>query len=201
MNDLATRRETFSAVAAYARHEMVLDLNDGTDPRPMAAHFVTPNYVATLGLRSMIGRGLPTAATYDAPGTELVVVIGHLLWEQAGGDTAMIGRVVRLNGVPVRVVGVAPPKFRGAVLGSGDPPLWAPLAARTTLVGTTPRALASPDAALLDVVARLAPNVDIEQATAVVRVAARAWTPDSIRHFPSPSRRSRQRFTSTPPEA
>ena len=31
VNDLASRRETFSAVAAYARHEMVLDLNDGTD--------------------------------------------------------------------------------------------------------------------------------------------------------------------------
>ena len=180
VNDLATRRETFSAVAAYAQHEMVLDLNDGTDARPMAAHFVTPNYFATLGLRSVIGPGLPPAATYDAPGAELVVVIGHLLWEQAGGDTATIGRVVRLNGVPVRVVGVAPPKFRGAVRESGDPLLWVPLAARGTLVGTSPRALASPDSALFDVVARLAPNVKAEQATALVRVAARAWTPDSL---------------------
>jgi predicted permease len=181
VNDLATRREAFSAVAAYARHEMVLDLNDGTDARPVAAHFVTPNYFATLGLRSIIGPGLPTTATDDAPGAELVVVIAHLLWEQAGADTAMIGRIVRLNGVPVRVVGVAPPKFRGAVLESGDPLLWVPLAARATLAGTTPRALASPDSVLLDVVARLAPNVDAERATALVRVVARAWVPDSLR--------------------
>src|SRR4030095_5715936 len=54
VNDLATRRETFSSVAAYARHEMVLDLNDGTDARPTAAHFVTPNYFSTLGIRPMI---------------------------------------------------------------------------------------------------------------------------------------------------
>jgi predicted permease len=180
VNDLATGHETFSAVAAYARHEMVLDLNDGTDSRPMAAHFVTPNYFATLGLRSMIGPGLPATTTFDAPGAELVVVIAHLLWEQAGADTAMIGRVIRLNGVPVRVVGVAPPRFRGAVLESGDPLLWVPLAARARLAGTTPRALTSPDSALLDVVARLLPNVGVERASALVRVVARAWAPDSL---------------------
>jgi hypothetical protein len=38
VNDLAARREAFSAVAAYARHELVLDLNDGTDSRPVGLH-------------------------------------------------------------------------------------------------------------------------------------------------------------------
>ena len=181
VNDLATRRETFSAVAAFARHPVVFDMNDGSDARPMAAHFVTPNHFTTLGLRPAIGPGLSSASTDDAPGAEFAVVIAHQLWEQVGGDTAMIGRVVRLNGVPVRVVGVAPPKFRGAIVNAGDPSLWVPLAARAALMGSTPRALTSPDSSLLDVVARLAPNVAPDQAAGVARGVAMTWAPDSVR--------------------
>ena len=181
VNDLATRRETFSALAAHARHEVVLDLTDGSDARPMTAHFVTPNYFATLGLRPAIGLGLPTQLTDDAPGAELAVMIAHLLWEQAGGDTAMIGRVVRLNGVPVRVVAVAPPRFRGAMLDAGDPLLWLPVAARSTLMESTQRALTSPDSALFEVIARLAPSATPDLASGVARNVARTWIPDSLR--------------------
>ena len=85
----------------------------------------TPNYFAILGIRPVIGPGLPVATTDDTSGGELAIVIAHLLWEQLGGDTAMIGQVARLNGVAVRIVGVAPPKFRGAILDSGDPLVWA----------------------------------------------------------------------------
>jgi predicted permease len=108
-------------------------------------------------------------------------VIAHLLWEQLGADTAIVGRVVRVNGVPVRIVGVAPPDFRGAVINSGGPLLFAPVAARAALMGSTPRALTSPDSALFDVVARLAPNVTPDQATGLVRVIATTWAPDSLR--------------------
>ena len=181
VTDLAVRRGTFSAVAAYARHEVVLDPNDGSEARAMTAHFVTPNYFATLGIRPAIGLGLPAVSTDDTPGAELAVVIAHLLWEQLGADTAIVGRVVRVNGVLVRIVGVAPPNFRGAVINSGGPLLFAPLAARATLMGSTSRALTSPDSALFDVVARLAPNVTPEQATGLARVIATRWAPDSLR--------------------
>jgi predicted permease len=181
VNALAERRETFTAVAAYARQEVVLDPNDGTDTRSTTAHFVTPNYFATLGIRPAIGVGLPVGSTDDAPGAELAVVIGHALWAQMGADTSIVGRTVRLNGVPVRIVGVGPPNFHGAVLNSGDALLFVPLAARAALMGSTPRALTSPDSAFTDVVARLAPNVTPEQATGVVRVIATEWAPDSLR--------------------
>jgi len=108
VQDLASRRATFSAVAAYGWNELVLDVGDGTDPRGVTGHFVTPNYFSTVGIRPVLGPGLPVAATDDAPGAELAVVIAHMLWEQLGADTSMVGRVVRVNDVPVRVVGVAP---------------------------------------------------------------------------------------------
>src|SRR6185295_8361183 len=123
----------------------------------------------------------PVERTTNMPGAELVVVIGHVLWEQMGADTSIVGRVVRLNGIPVRIVGVAPVKFRGAVLNSGDPLLWVPLAARASLMGSTPIALTSPDSSLADVVARLAPNVNVERATGLARLVATILAPDSLR--------------------
>ena len=180
VQDLATRRETFSAVAAYAQDEMVLDVGDGSDPKAMTGHFVSPNFFATLGVRPALGPGLPASQTDDAPGAELAVVIAHFLWEQIGGDTAIVGRVVRVNDVPLRIVGVAPPAFQGAVFDSGVPLLFLPLTARAAIMQSTPHALASRDSTFLDAFARLAPNATLEQANAVVKVVATAWVPQNV---------------------
>jgi len=87
LNDLASQRETFSAIAGYAVDQMVLDPGDGSELRPDEVHFVTPNFFATLRVRPVIGAGLSAGGTADAPGSELVAVISHLLWEQLGGDS------------------------------------------------------------------------------------------------------------------
>jgi predicted permease len=180
VNDLATRRETFAAVASYSSEEVMLDLGDGSDPKAMTGHFVSPNFFATLGIRTALGPGLPAGQTDDAPGAELVVVIAHSLWEQIGGDTAIIGRVVRVNDVPVRIVGVAPPAFQGAAFDSGMPLLFLPMPARAAILQSTPHALVSPDSTFLDVFARLAPNATLEQGNAVVKVVATAWVPGKV---------------------
>ena len=180
VNDLATRRETFAAVASYSSEEVMLDLGDGSDPKAMTGHFVSPNFFATLGIRTPLGPGLPAGQTDDAPGAELVVVIAHSLWEQIGGDTAIIGRVVRVNDVPVRIVGVAPPAFQGAAFDSGMPLLFLPMPARAAILQSTPHALVSPDSTFLDVFARLAPNATLEQGNAVVKVVATAWVPGKV---------------------
>jgi predicted permease len=179
INDLASRRETFAAVAGYAGDQMVLDLGDGSELRPDEVQFVTPNFFATLRVQPVIGPGLPAGNTADTPGAELAAVISHLLWEQLGGDAALVGRIIRINDVPVRVVGVAPPKFAGPVVGSGMPSVWLPIAARAALVRSTAHALASRDSALFDAFARLAPDATIEQANAVVRVVATSWIPET----------------------
>ena len=50
----------------------------------------------------------------QAPGRDAVIVLGHEFWQQhLGGDAAILGRVVRLNGLPFTVIGVAPPGFTG----------------------------------------------------------------------------------------
>jgi len=179
LNAIAARRETFASVAGWAAEQMVLDVGDGSEPRVLRGHFVTPNYFATLGVRPALGPGLPAGRTDDAPGAELAVVVAHALWDELGGDTAVIGRVVRMNGVPVRVVGVAAPRFQGPIAGPDyGASLWVPLAARAPLVRSTPQALTSRDSTLLQAVARLTPNTTVEKATSVVRVVAAAWVPN-----------------------
>jgi predicted permease len=176
LNAIASHREAFSAVAGFAWDQVVLDVGDGSELRPMSGHFVTPNFFATLGIRPAIGPGLPVGRTDDAPGAELAVVISHRLWEQIGGDTAIVGRVVRMNGVPVRVVGVAPPRFYGVEL-SGERSFWMPIEARAAITQSTSHALTSRDSTLFEAVARLTPNTSVERASAVARVVAATWAP------------------------
>src|SRR4029453_5278238 len=150
----------------------------GGNPRARRGHFVTPNYFATLGVRPAFGPGLPAVRTDDAPGAELVVMIGHSLWEQLGADSTMIGRVVRINGIPVRVVGVAPKRFQGPIANPDEgAQLWVPLDARAQLIRSTAYALTSRDSPFLRAVAGLTPNTPRERATSVARVVSAAWIP------------------------
>jgi predicted permease len=178
VNDLASRRETFSTIAVYARQELMLDAGDGSDARALTGNFVSPNYFSTLGVRTVLGPGLPAVQARDVPGAELAAVISYTLWKRLGSDSAIIGRIVRVNDVPVRVAGVAPSGFQGAVFDSGIPHLFIPLSARATILQTTPTALANRDSTLFEAFGRLAPNVSLAQATAVVAVVAAAWAPE-----------------------
>jgi predicted permease len=178
LNELARQTETFASVAGWSEAQLMLDLGDSGNPRARRGHFVTPNYFTTLGVRPAFGPGLPAVRTDDAPGAELVVVMGHSLWEQAGSDSTMIGRVVRINGVPVRVVGVAPKRFEGPVPNPDESVhLWVPLDARAQLVRSTASALTSRDSTLLQVVARLTAHTTRDRATSVARVISAAWIP------------------------
>ena len=178
LNALARHTETFASVAGWSEAPLMLDTSDGGNPRARRGHFVTPNYFATLGVRPAFGPGLPAVRTDDTPGAELVVMIGHSLWERWGADSTVIGRVVRINGIPVRVVGVAPKRFQGPIANPDDgAQLWMPLDARASLLRSTAHALTSRDSTFLQAVARLTPNTTRERATSVARVVSAAWVP------------------------
>lgn len=68
---------------------------------------VTPNYFSVLGVTPMLGRSF-TAADADVSATgPTVVVLSHQFWlRQFGGDPAVIGRSIALNGVPRTIIGV-----------------------------------------------------------------------------------------------
>ena len=56
--------------------------------------------------------GRSFSADEDVPGRDDVAVIGYGLWRQmTGGDPRVLGTTIRLNGMPLTVIGVAPPGF------------------------------------------------------------------------------------------
>jgi predicted permease len=86
---------------------------------------VSGNYFSSLGLRPALGR-LLAPEDVKRPGGERVVVVSHGLWRtRLGADVAAAGRIIRVNGQPLTVVGVAPERFQGTVLGLNFD-LWLP---------------------------------------------------------------------------
>ena len=92
-----------------------------------SAFGVTGNYFKTLGVSAIIGRTIEDSD--DAPSAESVAVISYPFWQKRfGGDRSVIGKSVRLNNVPVTIVGVLPPSFIGIQrLAEAPRDVWIPL--------------------------------------------------------------------------
>ena len=98
---------------------------------------VSGNYFSALRVRAALGRFLrPDEA--DRPGGEPVVVISYSLWQSRyAGAADALGRIIRVNGRELTVIGVAPRRFQGTVLGlSFD--LWVPATMAPVLVEGSP---------------------------------------------------------------
>jgi len=121
--DFRDRNQVFSGTVAYMPTAFSLNV-DGVNERAFG-EVVNGNYFSTLGLAPALGRGfLPEEDR--APGERAVVVIGHKLWKNRfGGDPAVVGRAIKLNGHPFTVVGVAPEKYPGLIRGIVSD-LWVP---------------------------------------------------------------------------
>jgi predicted permease len=89
------------------------------------------SYSSTLRVEMALGRPLTEAD--NQPDAPLVAVLSHAFWMRAfGGDPAIVGRAVRVNGLPAEVVGVTAKGFRGMSRGGFFPQteVTVPLAAQ-----------------------------------------------------------------------
>jgi len=76
----------------------------------------TGNYFQTLGIQPQLGRFF-TPAEDNAPGAHPVLVISDRYWRSHFyADKGVLGQVVKLNGFPFTIIGVAPPSFTGTEL-------------------------------------------------------------------------------------
>ena len=170
---LAERDDLFQSIAAWHAHDVVLVGPDSTGPQGVRAQFVTPNYFATIGL-AIAGPGFAR----DAEGADMSAVLSNEMAEQQfGTHAAAVGQRVLVNDIPVRVVGVAPPRFQGARRNSQRPALWIPVSARAEIARVSPRWM--DERAVLELVGRLAPDASHEQATAAARTVVHQALPDS----------------------
>src|SRR5882724_3446180 len=117
-------QDAFSGVAALGG-DFGLNLR-GNGPASFAhGEMVSGDFFDTLGVGSSLGRTF--VPSDDMPGAPPVAVLAYGYWQRAfGGDSAVVGRTVWLNNVPVTIVGVAAKEFPGL-----DPvrtrQIWLPL--------------------------------------------------------------------------
>ncbi|MGD0545839.1 MAG: ABC transporter permease [Candidatus Acidiferrales bacterium] len=86
-------------------------LTGNTQPTRIAGKSVTPAYFAVLGVDAQLGRTFDPNDTTPGFNNELVISDG--LWKRAfGGDPHILGKILRIDNDPARVVGVMPAGFR-----------------------------------------------------------------------------------------
>lgn len=155
----------FAAIAAADWEYFAL--TDHVEPERLSGMRVTCAYFDVMGVAPVLGRRLE--APDCEPGAERVVVLGHGIWTRLfGGDRAVVGRVVRLDGVGHTVIGVMAPAWDYEWIGWKD--LWVPLQ-------LSPADARADLRHLYFVHGRLTPGVTFEQAevelqTTVARLAA-----------------------------
>jgi putative ABC transport system permease protein len=105
-----------------------VNLSGGSDPERVAVARITPGFFEVLGIRPLHGRTFQEEETIV--GNHRRAILSHRLWQRSfGGDTALVGRSVMVNGFPYTVVGIMPPQLStmGVSLLATDVDLWRPL--------------------------------------------------------------------------
>ena len=158
-NDWRLTATSFSGMAAYA--ERPVALSGAESAERVTGVVASAELFDVLGVQPTLGRSL--LSEDDRVGAPPVVVLSHALWTRRyGADRRIIGRAIRVNGVPHAVIGVMPPGFQFPEFGD----LWIPLA---------PNAHGLPrDQREFDVVARLKDSVPIARAKAEMATIAGA---------------------------
>jgi predicted permease len=81
------------------------------EPEGLFGAKVSPGLFDVLGVPPMLGRAF--AAHEDVPGRNGVVIVSYGFWQRRlAADPGVIGRTLRLDGLPVEIVGVLPATFR-----------------------------------------------------------------------------------------
>lgn len=159
----------FAEVAAWGRALYLL--TDGDEPEEVRGGRVFANHFSMLGAEPLYGRWfLPEDGDV---GAEPVVVLSHGLWSRRfGGDVALIGRKIEIDGRSATVVGVMGPRHQPM---ESDWQIWSPMTRDPERDQQRGMALN----------ARLAPGVTIEAAAEQVLAAAeRHWA--QAGHQPTP---------------
>ena len=171
--EFSAQTQLFASVAGWTNSRVALDLGPAQGVIG-GATYVTDRYFDVLGVRLILGSGLPRSPAAGAP--QLTAVISHALWDvQYGSAPDVLGKTLKVNEIAVTIVGVAPRGFNGAAVDRFEQRVWLPLSARALIESTSQYALTSYDSALFGAVARLSPGVRARHtAPTLAAIATRA---------------------------
>jgi putative ABC transport system permease protein len=171
------RNKSFADVGAYRAG--AVNLGTADQPRRVNSAIVTSELMPVLGVAPIRGRQFTREDTL--PGAEDVAVLSMEIWQTAfASDESVMGRVVRIDGVPTRIVGIMP---AGYDIHDAKVQVWLPL----TLDPANP---GNRGGHFLYLVGRLRDDVSMTQAAADVERMLVQWnelnpkthTPDPKNH-------------------
>jgi predicted permease len=181
--DLRDQNRFFGGVCAFQTPEDTLTvrmegLGRGAAVDVAQGKLVSGNFFSVLGVHAALGRTL--TPDDDRPGAPPVAVVSFNYWQnKLGGNPAVVGRAVDINGVPMTLVGVKPRGFFGVRTQADSEDFWMPLSLRPRLALTVmpevASLLTSPDVYWLNMMGRLKPGVSRSQANAAVNLRLREY--------------------------
>jgi len=113
----------FEGVIGWEMFLASTQLESGSEP--IMGELVSGNFFSVLGVQPSLGRAfLPEED--EVTNRNPVTVISYAYWQKRyAGDPGVLGRTIRLNGLPFSIVGIAPERFAGMIPGVVAT-LWVP---------------------------------------------------------------------------
>jgi predicted permease len=175
VNDWVAGNDVFEALTSWWTAQATLRGRDGS--APVTGVQVTSGFFEVFRRDALVGRtftageyaGAASIPSGRASGREPVLVLSHRLWQNLGGERAMIGGTLFVEGRNWRVLGVMPPDF---AIPDANAAFWTPWDMRESYNG--PRFPDGPprEARFLRAVGRLKPGVSIDAAAGQMQVLA-----------------------------
>lgn len=167
---MRTRQDVFKDVIGFA--PLAFDkvaVRVGAEPEEVLGEMVSGNFFSGLGVQPVLGRGFRAE---DESAHASIAVLSYAWWKRRfARDKEILGKTFYVKGVPVTIVGVAPPGFGGVDPVHSNMDFWIPLSNRPELNAwgnppTDHTLYGSPEWLALDMLGRLHPGVSPEQAMA-----------------------------------
>jgi len=157
--DWRDQNHVFAAMAAMT--DISFNLTGMGDPERIDGLRVSASLFPMLGVQPQSGRAFRSEE--DRPGANHVVMMSYGLWQRRfGGDPAIVGKPINLNGESFTVVGVMPREFQ---FPTRNYQLWVPIAFDSKEAGNR-------GSHYLEVIARIKSGTTLPQAQAEMTTIA-----------------------------
>ena len=180
--------DIFSATMAASIPNPARYLHDGAI-RHASVEYATATYLDVLGLRPSLGRWF--GEMDERRGASVAAVLGYQTWTRTfHADPSVIGRVIRIEGVPATIVGIGPANHRGTVDIGMVTDFWLPITALPAMTAIPGARDAATIYAPLLVKARLRDGITVAQVKAAMDVLGRRLASEQ----PDQDRNARSEF-------
>jgi len=153
--DWGERSRALSSLGLFSVRPSGLIYTGGEQAVELATSYVSGGFFPTLGTPALLGR---TLLPEEEEGDNRVLVLSHAFWvREMGADPSVVGRLMDMEGIAFRIVGVMPPEF---VFPDPRVEIWTFL----TVIDPASIPLETRSVRILDAVGRLAPGVGLGEA-------------------------------------